>query len=50
MNRVFILEKQDVLNSCWEIQGVYLDYKLAQSNFIYKDGVFRITEHEVRKR
>lgn len=50
---IFILEKQDrrfKKENVWKIQGVYLTYKLAQDNFIYKDGGFRIRMFEVQKR
>ena len=49
---IYILEKQDrrfKKKEVWEIQGVYSTYKLAQNNFIYKDGLFRIRMFEVQE-
>lgn len=46
--KIYLLEKMDKRKR-WRKQGYYKTYKLAEQNFVYLDGFFRIKEIEVKE-
>lgn len=49
--KVFILRKRDMrYKKVWKVEGVFSTYKNAQMKFIYRDGIFAVTEVQLDKK